>query len=912
MYSRRDYKFLGLNSISLRSITQTAWTACLLFCLVAAAGRTLVAQTTSADPYSPFSLPQSSANTQQDSQTPQISQPPNFPSLSGSDQGADQSTDQSVYQYQMDQDGTSSYSYDRNCPNQSDTRSTTSTYCLPDRNQDRYGTSAQDPRAQDPRVQDPRAQDSRALDSRAQDPRAQYPRAQYPNIPDPRLQDPNQLRRSTRQTQPLPLSEFQKIAATSVRRILPIFGANLFNDSPSTFAPIDNIPVTPDYVIGPGDELQLQVWGQINQRGHYVVDRTGSIQLPEVGTVHVAGVEFSLLAAFLKTQLGRVYRNFDLNVNLGQLRSIQVFVVGRARQPGSYTIGSLSTLLNGLLASGGPLPTGSLRDIEVRRNGETVTHFDLYDLLLHGDKSKDIRLASGDVIFIPAAGPQVAVAGSVNTPGIYELLYEKSFAQVMALAGGITSAAFTSHVRVDRIDQHTERSFLELDLAVAAAPSVQNGDIIIVNSVVPRFKDTVILRGNVENVGRYAWHAGMRISDLIPNRDALVTRNYYDRKNALAQSTSDYSGPLQEGSIIQAGQRTDIIPGRNTSSATSGSSAASALISSSNKFGARTDVILTAPDIDWYYAVIQRQSAATLTTSLLPFNLGKVVLDGDSSQNLALLPGDVVTIFTKADIRVPNAQQTKFVKLEGEFAQAGVYSLLPGETLTQLVQRAGGITPDADLFASEFSRESVRRLQRQRLDEYADNLEAEMVAHTSATLSASLTDRDAAAAAASNQQERLALNRLRQAQPSGRIVLKFKPDSTSVSEIADLALEDGDRFVLPKVPSHVSVQGQVYNSNAFLYENGRRVQDYLHLAGGPNRTADKKSEYILRADGSVLSSQYSTSRQHGNFNSLHVLPGDTIVVPPKLERGAFLRNLLNISTILQGFGIGATAIQVLR
>ena len=207
--------------------------------------------------------------------------------------------------------------------------------------------------------------------------------------------------------------------------MLPIFGADLFNTTPSTFAPVDNIPVTPDYVIGPGDELRLQIWGQVNQRGSFVVDRTGSIALPEVGTIHVAGLQFSQLSDFLKSQLGRVYRNFDLNVNLGQLRSIQVFVVGQGRQPGSYTIGSLSTLLNALFASGGPLPQGSLRDIQVKRDARDNTHFDLYDLLLHGDKTKDVRLESGDVIFIPDVGPQVAVLGSVTTPGIYELRGEK-------------------------------------------------------------------------------------------------------------------------------------------------------------------------------------------------------------------------------------------------------------------------------------------------------------------------------------------------------------------------------------------------------------------------------------------------------------------------------------------------------
>ena len=293
--------------------------------------------------------------------------------------------------------------------------------------------------------------------------------------------------------------------------MLPIFGAEMFNQVPSTFAPVDNIPVTPDYVIGPGDEIRLQVWGQVDERGSYVVDRTGSISLPDVGTIHVAGIQFSQLSDFLKAQLGRVYRNFDLNVNLGQLRSIQVFVVGQARQPGSYTIGSLSTLLNALFASGGPLPQGSLRDIQVKRGKQTVTHFDLYDLLLHGDKTKDVRLEPGDVIFIPDVGPQVAVVGSVTTQAIYELRGEKTFNQVIALAGGLTNVATNSDIRVERIDKHAQRSVIDVDLAAADSPPVRDGDILNITSILGRFDNAVTLRGNVANPGRYVWHQGMRI-----------------------------------------------------------------------------------------------------------------------------------------------------------------------------------------------------------------------------------------------------------------------------------------------------------------------------------------------------------------------------------------------------------------
>jgi protein involved in polysaccharide export with SLBB domain len=738
-------------------------------------------------------------------------------------------------------------------------------------------------------------------------------------ISSPRTQDRTQPSVTPTQAAPLPLTEFQQAVIGSTGRILPIFGADLFNTPPSTFAPVDNIPVTPDYVIGPGDELRLQIWGQVNQRGDFIVDRTGSIAVPEVGTLHVAGLQFSQLTDFLRSQLGRVYRNFDLNVNLGQLRSIQIFVVGQVLKPGTFTIGSLSTLLNAVFASGGPLPQGSLRDIQLKRRGETITHFDLYDLLLHGDKSKDVPLEPGDVIFIPDVGPQVAVLGSVTTPAIYELRGEKSFNEVVALAGGTTNTAAGSQVRVERILNHTERSVINVDLATGDNPPVQNGDMVSIASIIDRFKNAVTLRGNVANPGRYPWTAGMRVSDLIPNREALVTRNYYQRKDELAQTNSDYTGPRAEGSLgIQSGPPPDTAaPREGVATNGGGASAGAALTAGSSTFGAKTDVVLSAPDIDWDYAVIERQNPTDLTTSLLPFNLGKAVLDKDPSQDLEMLSGDVITIFSKADIRVPSAQQTKLVKLEGEFSGAGVYSVRPGETLRELLTDAGGLTPDAYLFASEFTRDSVRRLQRERLQEYADALESQISANTSAQNASALTDRDTTAAAASAATARSAVARLRQAQPTGRIVLQLKPDSKGIDALPDLPLEDGDRFVVPRLPSTVTVEGQVYNANAFLYEKGRRVKDYLRLAGGPDRIGDRKREFVLRADGSVISHQYASLGQRAlypdhDFEDLVVYPGDTIVVPPIIEKSAILRDLANISTILEGFGIGAAAVQVLK
>ena len=740
---------------------------------------------------------------------------------------------------------------------------------------------------------------------------------------------------------PEPPTEFQRLVASTTGRQTPIFGTSLFaTDVPTTFAPVDDIPVAPDYVIGPGDELRLQVWGQVNEQGSFVVDRTGAISVPQLGTVHVAGQRYGQLNDFLRNEFGRVYRNFNLDVTMGQLRSIQVFVVGHARRPGSYTISSLSTLLNALFASGGPTSQGSLRDIQVMRGAQTVVHFDLYDLLLHGDKSKDVPLSPGDVIFIPAVGPQVALVGSVNTPAIYELKkgvgVETTVGGLLELAGGRTSSASGTHVRLERIVDQTALGVIDVDLSKPDTTVLQNGDIVSVISIVDRFKNAVTLRGNVANPGRYVWFAGMRVSDLIPNKESLVTRNYWENRNSLGQIPGNYQPELRPGqqnpeqnpqqnlqqnpeqrpntstgSLQISGSQQPASAGRSTQGGSAGPSQGSgsvgaALSATEGVFTPKTDVVLSAPDIDWSYAVIERQSAADLTTSLISFNLGKVILGGDQSQNLELLPGDVVTIFSTSDLRVPSSQQTRIVRLEGEFTAAGVYSVRPGETLRQLLNRAGGLTPDAYLYASEFTRLSTKRVERQRLAEYADQLDAQLSAATSSQEAKAFNAQDAAAASAQAASAQAAIARLRQTEPTGRIVLPLTADSRSIDDLPDMELEDGDRFVVPRVPSSVHVEGQVYSANAFVFARGRQVRDYLKMAGGPSREADAKRTFVVRADGSVYSQQY------GDLPKARVFPGDTIVVPLQLQHKAVLRTLVDIATIAGQFGIAVAAITVLK
>jgi protein involved in polysaccharide export with SLBB domain len=755
---------------------------------------------------------------------------------------------------------------------------------------------------------------------------------------------------------PEPLTEFQKFVASTTGQVLPIYGETLFRQVPTTFAPLDMVPVPPDYVIGPGDELRIRVWGQVNFRADVRVDRSGEIYLPQIGQVQVAGMPFSGMDAHLRAAIGRVYRNFDLTVDVGQIRAIQVYLAGEARRPGVYTVSSLSTLVDALFAGGGPSAAGSFRHIELRRAGTVVTDFDLYSLLVHGDKSKDVTLQNGDVLFIPPVGPQVAITGSVRHPAIYELRASDPLAEALADAGGASVVAAQARVSIERTDDHRDRYAMEVAWDQSGlATTLTDGDLVRVFSIVPMYQKTVTLRGNTANQGHFAWHPGMHISDLIPDKDSLITRDYWWKRAQMGLPAPEFE-PLQSFQDLRQPSsptelpRQPLIQSPAGSGATSGTNSgqqnpnqnpdqpgASSTITGPSKnlsaaqragsasLGAeqptnsqapatmRTEVGPFAPEIDWDYAVIERLDPATLKTNLIPFDLGKLVLQHDASQDLALQPGDIVSIFSQSDIRVPIAQQTKFVRLDGEFVHAGVYTAQPGETLRDLVQRAGGLTAAAYLFGSEFTRESTRALQQRRMDEYVQTLEMQMQRGNLALASAPATSaQDLASGAAAQNSEQELLGRLRQMRATGRIVLEFKAGSSGLDVLPDIALEDGDRFVVPSVPASVNVVGAVYDQNSFLYESIRRAGAYLRLAGGPNRDADRKHIFIIRADGSVISYEAEKGIWGNEFDNLRMNPGDTIVVPEKTFKPSALRGFLDWSQLFSQFALGAAALSVIQ
>jgi protein involved in polysaccharide export with SLBB domain len=548
----------------------------------------------------------------------------------------------------------------------------------------------------------------------------------------------------------------------------------------------------------------------------------------------------------------------------------------------------MSTLINALFASGGPSAVGSMRKIQLRRGNVVIAEMDLYDLLLKGDKSKDMRLLQGDVIHVPPLGPLVALSGSVQVPAVFELKGQESVDDLLKFAGGFSATAFSGRVTIERIKNGLKREILEMALDTKGrAMEVENGDLIQVLPISPRFDKVVVLRGHVSFSRRVPWREGMRIKDLIPDRTSLVPYDYWLRKNALIREEQSQSGGTNEvqtlGSVGSLTKESQI----------------------------RKDIHQQArgllQEINWDYASISRLDSHALKNRFIPFNLGSALNEDDPEANHILHAGDVITIYSRADLRVPVYKRSIFISLEGEFANPGLYQARPGESLRDLVKRVGGITPQAYLFGSVFTRESTRREQQQKQDQALLKLEREL-RHANRRLKAEALTAEDAAMAGSQVEERYAMIQSAKLIPAtGRIVLEIRPDAGNVTELAMIQIRDGDRFVVPSRPAEIYVMGEVYNQHTQLWKSTSTVAHYLEQSGGETRNADGKYSYIIRADGSVLS-RANTNR---SFAKLLLYPGDTIVVPEKLDYKTWKHELKDWAQIFGNFAMGAAAVRVL-
>jgi protein involved in polysaccharide export with SLBB domain len=419
------------------------------------------------------------------------------------------------------------------------------------------------------------------------------------------------------------------------------------------------------------------------------------------------------------------------------------------------------------------------------------------------------------------------------------------------------------------------------------------------------FENAVTLRGNVAGLhaGRHAWKEGLRITDIIPNRAALLTDSYWVEHNQSTQ-TND-SAWFKQNQSVEVGSKPWFNQNQNQNQTTLSNPTgedASAL---------RSHVTTRVAEINWDYASVERLDRKELTTKLIPFNLAKA-MQGDAEHNLVLQPGDVVTLFSKEDIQAPIAKRSTYVILEGELASPGLYQTLPGETLRQLVERIGGLSPQAHLIGSEFTREATRKLQQKRLDDILVQMEAEIQRTASRRSSAAMSKEAADAALAEAQAQSQMLAKMKKVKASGRIVLEMPEYAVELKNLPDLVLEDGDRFFIPSVPSTVSVMGTVYNQNAFIYKKGQTVSDYLNRAGGPTRDGDDGEIYLIRVDGSVFSKrQGSFIFGEGSLGGRKAMPGDTIVVPEKLERYNLTKGLLEWTQVFYQFAIGVASMKTI-
>ncbi len=623
------------------------------------------------------------------------------------------------------------------------------------------------------------------------------------------------------------------------------FGYNLFDQSPTSFAPVEAIPVGPDYILGPGDELSVAIWGKVSGEYRRIIDKDGKINLPTVGVLQIAGLTFQGAKGFIEKEYGRYYSDMKINISMGSLKSIRVFVVGNVQRPGSYTISSFSTIITALFAAGGPGKVGSMRDIQLKRNGQTVASLDLYDFLLKGDKT-DVRLLSEDVIFIPPVGPLVGIAGNVKVPAIYELKGETRLSDLIGMAGGTNSISFKNRVQVQRVEGGREQTLREMNLSEIEKGKgndivLKDGDVLKIFPISQTVEKVVHVTGAVKSPGTYGYRTGMTLKDLLTYTGGLLRYASNDEAELTRVSISS-EGPKTERIIVKL----------------------------------------------------------------------KEALEGDARYNIPLKEDDYLFVRT-----VPEWELYRTVTVSGEVRYPGTYTIQKRETLSSLIERAGGYTDKAYLKGGTFTRESVKALQQRQLDESIDRLEQEIMSQSARAIEAALTPEEAQQQTVVAEQRRGLIARMRVAKAKGNVSIKLDTLEKFKGSAYDIPLENGDFLYLPEKPHQVQVIGSVYNPTSFVYNPAWTIDSYIRNAGGMTRSAEEDDVYILKMDGTAVSKRgwgnitniAWDSGNHrwlrGGFMSSSLDPGDTIVIPEKIERVVWLREIKDLTQILYQIAVTA-------
>jgi polysaccharide export outer membrane protein len=784
----------------------------------------------------------------------------------------------------------------------------------------------------------------------------------------------------------LPPSEFELqlrgYADPLVLRSVEQFGYDVFRREIRD--PVD-LAVGGDYVLGTGDQVVVSVWGNVVDEDFAVtIDREGQVRLPDVGLVALKGLRISEAEEVLKRRFGELYVNFQLRLRLARVRDMHVHVVGRVARPGRVDVPAIATLFDVLSATGGVTKDGSLRNVVLRRAGESPRAIDLYAYLLDGDLSVDLSLAPGDSIVVPAVGGRVAIVGRVLRPAIYEIRdSDASFERLLSMAGGYARLADRDTLQIESYAGGA-LSVRTVDLKATSPASVRlaDGDVAVVREGSPRLENVVYVVGNVARPGRYAWREGLRVSDVL-TPDALVAAGFWlsrlSPRGEVEAGLRVFEKPTEhraENGGASGARGEEVEEGEGKLDPT--------VLDTERRFGAATEEVDRPDPVSAYpepfleYALIRRLDPATKEERRLSFHLGKAVIERDPKEDLALLPQDTVVVFPRdafalartvhvsgavnvpgehrfyhgmrlvdlvrasggllpeahleravltrihpkqegarfetleVDLRaltegreeanlplqpddslavrvVPDYRRALRVRIEGEVRQPGTYTVVPGERLSALIERAGGFSTDAYLPGAQFYRASVRQLQQERLDESLRRLETETkLAAQKFTSESAAIGEEVDVKEEQARIERLIAN-IRGTPAKGRMVIRLRDPQALRGTEDDVELAEGDVLEVPRRPQEVHVVGAVFNQTALVYKEGLRVRDYLRECGGPLDTADTSIAYVIRADGTADSAQHARQGyrwdsergrySRGDFQSLVLYPGDTVVVP---------------------------------
>lgn len=711
------------------------------------------------------------------------------------------------------------------------------------------------------------------------------------------------------------------------------FGYSLFASGVSTFAPVGNVPVSKDYVLGPGDELKILFWGRVNRTYQLPIERDGSILVPEIGPIDVAGLSFGQAKELIENRTGQI-TGVQTDVTMGQLRTIGVFVVGEVAQPGAYTVSALSTISNALVAAGGVTKVGGLRRIQLRRGNQAVRTLDLYDVLLRGDTSADVRLEPRDVIFVPVIGPVAGITGAVKRPAIYELGGPQSLTRLIDLAGGISAFGYRQRVQVERVENHTRRTALDVSLGELRAQrfEVHDGDLVRVFPVLPERNEVVSLAGNVHRPGRFQWHPGMRVTDLLGEGEGVADHTFFkyalirriagaDRRvrfipvdlgealAGMAGGPADFELHPRDQLIIYSQEEMLDTPAVTVEGEVRkpGPYQLSRGMRVSDLVYLAGGLKQQAYQVRAELARTQVVEGAATRRSYIDVDL-RAALSGSESNDPLLEENDQLLVIT-----APGWHPPWTVKVEGQVLRPGPYTLRRNERLASVLMRCGGMLPDAYLPGTVFLRNSIKETQQARLEESKARIAQSITQlqlrglQSGGALNSAANTAQASPEALNFLQSMLA--QAEKTQALGRLVVHLSALQSLAASPSNVMLEDGDRVVIPRRPSSVNVLGQVYNPTAIVREAWLTVEDYLQRAGGVTELADPDNIYVIKADGSIISRQgFSQSGRgrpfpllplvSGGLMTVYLDVGDTIYVPEKLIYVNKLEVAKDVATVI--------------